>query len=97
MSKHSITLTDDEILALRNAALPRLVDIEQHGYAEEFEGEGAALRKAGNKLERLVRDAAERDDPFGKRDMFGDQRRFASGPEDFRGEDFPTFTASKKE
>lgn len=77
-----ITLNDNEILALRNCILPRLVDIEQHGYSEEFEGEGVALRELGNKLERKLKKIAERDDLFGRStnagsllDMFGNQRR----------------------
>lgn len=54
-----VELSPDEVLALRNCVLPRLVDLEQHGYAPEFDGEAEALRRIGNKLERMVRDDAD--------------------------------------
>ncbi len=50
----------DEALALRNCILPRLVEIEQHGYQEEFDGEALALRRTGDKLETHIAGWADR-------------------------------------
>lgn len=60
-----IDITSEEALALRNCVLTRLVDVEQHKYQEEFEGEALALRRIGNLLESQINrwaDRTQRDD-----------------------------------
>lgn len=50
-----IGVTNDQAIALRNVILPRLFDLEQHGYTEEYDGEGRDLRAIGSVLEDAIR------------------------------------------
>lgn len=56
-----VGVTNDQALALRNVILPRLVDLEQHGYSEEYDGEGKDLRSIGDVLEHVINRGAMKD------------------------------------
>lgn len=60
---HFPTADDDEALALVAIIKDRLVDIEQHGYSERFNGEALALRSYGTRLQSVVERSANRDAP----------------------------------
>lgn len=60
-----VGITHDQALALRNVILPRLVDIEQHGYGEEYDGEGRDLRSIGDMLERVINRSAMKEQQHG--------------------------------
>ena len=76
MNDLNIKITPDEALALRNCVLARLVDLEQHKYQPEFDGEATALRRIGDRLERFIAKWADSDDPG--RDWMGRPGRINS-------------------
>lgn len=58
---HPIELSEDAILALTNAAEPRLHDLDFLGCGEIFVGEHEGLRDAIARLRRIIDRAADRD------------------------------------